>query len=102
LNENFRKGLTRPLAWRRNQLHNLARMAQDNAEAFAQALATDLGRPKMEAYFAEVGAVIQRCLLSAEKLEEWVKPETPNTPDWQKAWSAKVYKASKGTILVIA
>lgn len=54
LRATFRKGVTRPFAWRRHQLLQLARMAQENAEAFADALYADLGRPRMESYFAEV------------------------------------------------
>ena len=44
----FRKGVLRPLAWRKEQLYQLARLAQDNAEAISQ----DMGKPKVEVYFA--------------------------------------------------
>ncbi|GLB44380.1 putative aldehyde dehydrogenase family protein [Lyophyllum shimeji] len=102
LRENFRKGITRPLSWRRHQLLQLARMMQENADALAESLALDLGRPRMEAYFAEVGAVMDRAIICAQKLEEWTKPESVDVPDWQKSWSPTIHKASKGTVLIIS
>jgi aldehyde dehydrogenase (NAD+) len=61
----FRGGLARPLDWRRRQLLQIARMAQENADAFVGALAQDLGKPKMEALFAEVATVMNKALKSA-------------------------------------
>lgn len=79
-------------------------MAQENRELFAEAMAADLGRPKMETYFAEVGPVIERSLISAERLEEWAKTESveSETQDWQKSWRPAIHKAPKGVVLVIA
>jgi len=102
LRATFRKGIPRPLAWRRHQLLQLARMVQENAEAFAESLAADLGRPKMEAYFAEVGVIVERSLICAEKLEEWTKPELVDVPDTVKSWRPTIHKSGKGTVLIIA
>ncbi|KAF8064447.1 aldehyde dehydrogenase [Lyophyllum atratum] len=102
LRQSFRKGVTRPLAWRRHQLLQLARMMQENSDAFAESLAADLGRPKMEASFAEIGVVIDRAMTCAEKLEEWTKPETVEVPEWQKSWSPTIHRGSKGTVLIIS
>ncbi|KAG6831116.1 hypothetical protein H0H87_006141 [Tephrocybe sp. NHM501043] len=103
LRASFRKGLTQPIAWRRHQLHQLVRMVQENADALAASLASDLGRPRQEAFMAEIGAVVEKVLISAKKLEEWTKPvQVKNVPDWQKSWSPTIYKGSKGTVLIIA
>jgi len=77
-------------------------MMQENSDAFAESLAADLGRPKMEASFAEIGVVIDRAMTCAEKLEEWTKPETVEVPEWQKSWSPTIHKGSKGTVLIIS
>ncbi|KAG6918470.1 hypothetical protein DXG01_014097 [Tephrocybe rancida] len=101
LRKSFRNGVARPIAWRRHQLHQLARMVQENAEIFAQSLADDLGRPRQEAFMAEIGAVIDKVLICAEKLDEWTKSATVEVPDWQKSWSPTIHKGSKGTVLII-
>ncbi|KII92978.1 hypothetical protein PLICRDRAFT_155932 [Plicaturopsis crispa FD-325 SS-3] len=98
----FSSGKTRPLAWRKNQLHQLARLVQENIDVLVDATMQDLGRPKQETLFIEIGPIIERSVLSAERLEEWAEPETPEVPDWQKEWRPKIYKASKGTVLIIA
>jgi len=77
-------------------------MMQENSNVLAESLALDLGRPRMEAYFAEVGVVMDRAMTCAQKLEEWTKPETVDVPDWQKSWSPTIYKGSKGTVLIIS
>ncbi|KAF8166014.1 aldehyde dehydrogenase [Crassisporium funariophilum] len=103
LRKTFRKGITKPLAWRRRQLLQLARFAQDNAEALAECLRLDLGRPKQEAMFAEIAPVIERCIICAEKLEEWCKPEeVPVAADWQQSWKPRVERHPKGVALLIA
>ncbi|KAJ7174897.1 aldehyde dehydrogenase [Mycena filopes] len=101
LRANFQSGVTRPLAWRKHQILQVARMVQDNAEAVAEALAKDLGKPKAEAYI-EIGTIVEKCLLSVQRLDEWAKPTAVEAPDWQKAWNPTVHKAPKGTVLIIA
>ncbi|KAJ7776098.1 aldehyde dehydrogenase [Mycena metata] len=102
LRATFKAGTPQPIEWRRHQLHQLARMVQENAELFVQAIAQDVGKPKVETYFAEIGPIVQRCLLNAEKLEEWTSPVNLVVPDWQKPWSPTIYKGGKGTVLIIA
>jgi hypothetical protein len=45
-------------------------MAQENADAIAAALLSDLGKPKLETAFGETGPVIDRCFKTAAQLEE--------------------------------
>ncbi|KAJ7718540.1 aldehyde dehydrogenase [Mycena metata] len=92
LRATFKAGTPQSIEWRRHQLHQLARMA----------IAQDVGKPKVETYFAEIGPIVQRCLLNAEKLEEWTSPVNVVVPDWQKSWSPTIYKGGKGTVLIIA
>ncbi|KAF8144278.1 aldehyde dehydrogenase [Mycena galopus ATCC 62051] len=102
LRANFRKGLARPIEWRKHQLRQLARMLQDNAEAFGEALEKDLGKPKLEVYGFELGGLIERALLAVERLDNWAKPVSVNAPDWQKPLKPTVYKTAKGTVLIIS
>ncbi|KAF8801541.1 NADP-aldehyde dehydrogenase [Phlegmacium glaucopus] len=102
LRTTFRSGITKPLAWRRHQLLQLARFAQENADDLAECLRLDLGRPKQEAFMTEIGPIIERCLICVEKLEEWAKPEKLVVTDWQAAWKPRVEKHPKGVVLIIA
>lgn len=79
-------------------------MTQENRELFAEAITADLGRPRMETYFVEVGLVVERCLASAERLEEWAKTESVESKaqDWQRSWRPAIHKSSKGVVLIIA
>ncbi|KZT21750.1 aldehyde dehydrogenase [Neolentinus lepideus HHB14362 ss-1] len=102
LKQTFRSGKARSLAWRRHQLHQVARMAKENEEAFMAAMKSDLGKPRMESWLGEIAGLVKRILLTAESLEEWTKPEYPEVPDWQKPWRPTVYKTPKGVVLIIA
>ncbi|KAG2344173.1 aldehyde dehydrogenase [Suillus weaverae] len=102
LRATFRSGLTRPIPWRQHQLYQLARMAQNERELICDALKKDLGKPKTEVLMAEVGGVIEGALKSAERLPEWAKTEYPDVPDWQKSWKPAIYKAPRGTVLIIS
>lgn len=86
LRATFKSGVTRPLAWRKHQLYQLARLAQDEADALSDAVAKDFSKPKVEVLMTEVGAVVKRAIQSAEQLDAWAKPEHPVVPDWQQGW----------------
>jgi aldehyde dehydrogenase (NAD+) len=49
LNKTFRSGKTKPIAFRKVQILQLAYLLQDNLERFKEAFAIDLGRPPLEA-----------------------------------------------------
>ncbi|KAG2137879.1 aldehyde dehydrogenase [Suillus bovinus] len=102
LQATFRSGLTRPLPWRQHQLYQLARMAQNERELICDALWKDLGKPKTEVLSNELGNVIDRAVKSAQRLPEWAKPEHPEVADRQKPWNPTIYKAPKGTVLIIS
>ncbi|EIN03578.1 aldehyde dehydrogenase [Punctularia strigosozonata HHB-11173 SS5] len=102
LRATFRSGKTRPLAWRRHQLHQVARMMQENKDEFTKAIAYDMRKPALEVYAAEIGPITERALKSAEQLEEWAKPELVSVPDWQKSWQPTLTKMPKGVVLNIA
>ena len=51
---------------------------------------------------AEVGAVVSRSLICAEKLSEWTAVEPLDVPDWQKPWNPRVEKRPQGVALIIA
>ncbi|KAF8636269.1 hypothetical protein AX16_011039 [Volvariella volvacea WC 439] len=101
----FRTHKTKPLAYRAHQLLQLARMVQENAPAFAQALALDLGRPSLEAYAGEIAVVVERALVCADKLHQWVHGEedfSDRVPEWKRSWRPRVFREPRGAVLIIA
>lgn len=73
LREPVSRGLTRPLAWRRDQLARLTALLDGAEEAILAALAADLAKPPVEAYF-EVVAVRQELRLCQRQLRRWMAP----------------------------
>lgn len=98
----FKSGITRPLAYRRKQLLQLARLVQENVTAIEDAELHDLGKPRQEVVMVELGTIVQACLYAAERLEEWNKPEKPTVEEWRSSWDTTVYKEPKGVALIIS
>ena len=80
LRDAFARGKTRPLAFRRQQLQALRRMILENEERFFTALASDLGKPTVEAYAGEVGYLLEEIGYTLKHLKGWAKPERVKTP----------------------
>ena len=87
LRATFNSGVTRPLEWRKHQIYQVARLAQNEANAICDALARDYAKPRFEVMAVEIGSVIKRALDNVAELEEWTKPEQPDVPESQKSWN---------------
>ncbi|KAI0041687.1 aldehyde dehydrogenase [Auriscalpium vulgare] len=101
LQATFAKGTALPLAWRKHQLLQVARMGQENKDAFISALKADLNRPVMET-LVELGSAVERAILSAQQLDEWAQPEMVTVPEWQQSWLPTIYKTLLGVVLIIS
>jgi aldehyde dehydrogenase (NAD+) len=67
------RGLTRPRAWRLEQLDRLDTLLSRHRQAVLEALAADLGKPPLEASF-ELVAVQQELKLTRRRLRRWMAP----------------------------
>ncbi|KAG8765794.1 hypothetical protein FRC12_007293, partial [Ceratobasidium sp. 428] len=101
LRASFRAGIPRSVEYRQKQLAQLAYMFQDNTQRFTDALYQDLGKPALEVYMAEIGAVVNGALKSAREVSEWAAPTEVQTDDMWKPFAPRIYKAAKGVVLVI-
>src|SRR4051794_35559377 len=70
-----RRGVLRDLEARRTQLRQLQRMLVEQEEPILRAMATDLGKPPMEAYAAEIGLVLGEIKAALKNIDEWCAPE---------------------------
>ncbi|KAF7326639.1 Aldehyde dehydrogenase [Mycena venus] len=101
LRKSFQDKTTLPLAFRRAQLLQLARLFQENTVSLSAALYSDLGRHKLEVSLPEMGPIISGAVRAAESLEEWNKPEKPAVEEWRSSWDTTIYTTPKGVVLII-
>jgi aldehyde dehydrogenase (NAD+) len=73
LRQSVTRGDTLPLAWRLEQLDRLERLCAEGEGAVLEALAADLGKPPVEAFF-ELVAVRQEIRLCRQQLRRWLAP----------------------------
>lgn len=98
----FRSGRTRPLVWRREQLRALERMVVEAEEELLQAMADDFGKPRVEAWLADLAPVVSEAAHLRRNLGRWARPSRSwpgraNVPG--SAWSVP---EPLGTVLVIS
>ncbi|KAF8581488.1 aldehyde dehydrogenase [Ramaria rubella] len=101
LRASFRAGKTKSIAFRKEQLLQLAYLFQDNIERFHDSLKKDLGRPVLETNLLDVSAIIGEALFVYKNVDKWVKPEkAPFDVTWF-PFSPTIRKAPKGTVLIV-
>jgi aldehyde dehydrogenase (NAD+) len=95
-----RQGHTRPRAWRVGQLRRLDALLKEHESDILGALAADLGKPPVEAYF-EVVAVRQELRLAQRQLGHWMAPRRVPVPLAQKPGRAELIAEPLGCVLII-
>ena len=96
-----RRGETRPLAWRREQLRRLEALVEETGPALHTALAADLGRPPVEAEM-ERALVRQELRLAQRRLVAWSRPHAVTLPFWSWPARATVQAEPLGCVLIIS
>ncbi|MBT8062295.1 MAG: aldehyde dehydrogenase family protein [Gammaproteobacteria bacterium] len=98
----FRRGASRPVAWRRGQLEALERMLAAEELELCEALSSDLGKPAPEAWLTEVSFVIQASQFARKNLDRWTRSRPVNTPVFAMPGRSRVRPEPLGTVLIIA
>jgi aldehyde dehydrogenase (NAD+) len=93
-------GATRPRSWRLEQLDRLERAIAERRDSVLTALASDLGKPPVEAYF-ELVAVQQEIQLVRSRLRRWMAPRAVGLPVFLQPGRAEVIREPLGCVLVI-
>ena len=102
LRATYESGRTRPLAWRRAQLAGLRRMMQEGEEELLEALRLDLGRPRVEAYAADIGHTKTELRHMERHVASWMQPRKVRVPATVAPAKAWVQPEPLGVALVIA
>jgi aldehyde dehydrogenase (NAD+) len=102
LRATFDSGRSRPLEWRQAQIAGLRRMLHEREEELVDALRVDLGRPRTEAYAADIGHTKAELRHMQKHLGSWVKPTKVRVPLTAAPGKAWVVPEPLGAVLVIA
>ena len=102
LRNSYNEGVTRPLAWRKDQLEQMVKMLEENESAFLDALATDLGKPRVEGFITDIAFVTSEVKSMIKNLKKWNKPERVGTPLVAMPGKSRLIPEPVGVVLVIA
>ncbi|GAA0627777.1 aldehyde dehydrogenase family protein [Kutzneria viridogrisea] len=102
LRETFRTGTTKSLDWRLTQLRGLRAMLTEQADEFAAALHSDLGKSRAEVDRTELGFVVNEIDHTLAHLAGWLEPQPAAVPDSLPGASAWTVYDPLGVVLVIA
>ena len=98
----FDARVTRPLAWRHEQLKQMEKMLVENEDEFIAALHTDLGKPSLEGWITDVAFARNEIKLLDSKLEKWTADEKVRMPMTVQPASGRIVREPLGVALVIA
>lgn len=98
----FDAGLSRPVAWRREQLLALERMLADEEATIVEALATDLGRSELASNLTDLATARTSIGHTLKHLDDWVAPRRVKVPVAHKPGRAEVVPEPLGVVCVIA
>lgn len=101
LRTTYNSGLTRPVAWRKQQLQQLQQMLDEHESELLQALQQDLGKSSAEGWLTELGFLKSDIKHTLHYLRKWVKPQRVRQP--MLAWPGKSYLHPEplGVVLII-
>ena len=102
LRGSFDSGRTRPLEWRRVQLERMRSMLERHEPEILAALATDLGKPAIEGWGAEIAIARHEIDYALDHLDDWSKPQRASLPLTQRPGHARLVAEPLGVVLVIA
>lgn len=102
LRRSFDAGRTRPLGWRREQLMAVRAMLRENSADLEAALHSDLGKPAMEGFMADIGAVAMEAASALKALKKWTTPEKVSTPLSLRPGRARIVREPLGVVLIIS
>jgi aldehyde dehydrogenase (NAD+) len=98
----FDEGHTRSYEFRKAQLENLIAAVKSHEQEIMDALWKDLHKNRTEAYYSEIGLVLEEANYALNNLRNWMKPERPASPLIIQPSSSYIYHQPKGVVLIIS
>ncbi|KAH9711150.1 Aldehyde dehydrogenase family 3 member F1 [Citrus sinensis] len=100
LRQTFRSGITKSVAWRKNQLRALIELLQDNEDKIFKALHQDLGKHPVETYRDEIGLIKKSAKYALSCLDKWMAPKKRRLPLLFFPASGEVVSEPFGVVLI--
>ena len=100
--DTYNSGRTRPMEWRQEQLDGLVRMLKMEGPRFEAALATDLGKPAIEGFAADIGSVATEITGMRKHAPKWAKPRKVRLPLTTMPGKGYIIPEPLGVALVVA
>lgn len=97
----FAGGRTRELAWRLDQLRGIERLCDEREQEIATALAEDLGRPRVDAWLADIASTKAEAVYARKHLRKWMRRRRASLPLNQLPGRGWVQYDPLGVVLVI-
>jgi aldehyde dehydrogenase (NAD+) len=101
LRATFKKGQTRPPAWRVEQLRALRGILTDHKEELFKAVWEDLHKSPREAMMTEIGPVVGEIDDAIENLATWTRPQAAQAPITSQPGTAHVVREPFGVALIL-
>jgi len=98
----FQRGKTRDLRFRQDSLTALGDVIRRRQDDLLDALAADLGKPRLEAYLAEVYFVLAEIQMAVKQLPSWAKPRRVGSPFFQWPARSEIRREPLGCAVVLA
>ena len=98
----FRSGVTRDVAFRKQQLRTLAGVLEAHEQALAEALWTDLHKSYEEAFLTELSMVKREIRDALRHVNQWARRERRRTPVTMAGSRSYVVKEPLGTALIVS
>ncbi|MEQ9320486.1 MAG: aldehyde dehydrogenase family protein [Polyangiaceae bacterium] len=102
LRRSFEAGRTKSYAWRVEQLKGLKRMLSEREADILEALAADVGKPRLEGYSTEVAYTMGETVQALKSLRDWMQPERVSTPLVVQPGQSHIHKDPLGVVLIIS
>ncbi len=98
----FESGRTGDLDWRQSQLEGLLRFLHTEEDVLLEAMAVDMGKPRAEAWAADIGTTRGEVDYLLSRFRDWVRPRRVRLPVAFRPGRGRVDPRPKGVALVIA
>lgn len=98
----FDDGTTRPMTWRVATLKRLRALITEREDRLLDALAADFGKPRAEAWIAEIGLSYSEINYTLANLALWARRDKVPTPIAGKPGSSLIISEPLGVVCVIA
>ncbi|HDB4526318.1 TPA: aldehyde dehydrogenase [Staphylococcus aureus] len=98
----FNTQQTKDISFRKEQLKKLSKAIKSYESDILEALYTDLGKNKVEAYATEIGITLKSIKNARKELKNWTKTKNIDTPLYLFPTKSYIKKEPYGTVLIIA